>query len=154
MTRNRPSSHRSILDDNACYIRDEYIAASRAGNKDLVVVKLDAPDRHARSIAEAAVGLTDLEHVVAKARRFGAAPYLILVMSRERAGIAFAEHQPSIAAMLADAPTSGYWSVIMSGGSASAFIFRAGVATLTGRVRGGVGFTQARNTPFQGSAAH
>ena len=32
-------------------------------------------------------------------------------------------------------------------------LFRAGVTTLTGRVRGRVGFTQARNTPFQGLAA-
>jgi DNA polymerase I-like protein with 3'-5' exonuclease and polymerase domains len=32
-------------------------------------------------------------------------------------------------------------------------LFRGGVITLTGRVRGRVGFTQARNTPFQGLAA-
>jgi hypothetical protein len=32
-------------------------------------------------------------------------------------------------------------------------LFHAGVTTLTGRVRGRVGFTQARNTPFQGLAA-
>ena len=32
-------------------------------------------------------------------------------------------------------------------------LFRGGVATPTGRVRGRVGFTQARNTPFQGLAA-
>ncbi len=32
-------------------------------------------------------------------------------------------------------------------------LFLAGVTTLTGRVRGRVGFTQARNTPFQGLAA-
>ena len=32
-------------------------------------------------------------------------------------------------------------------------LFRGDVATLTGRVRGRVGFTQARNTPFQGLAA-
>src|SRR5262249_34986369 len=32
-------------------------------------------------------------------------------------------------------------------------LFRGGVTTLTGRVRGGVSFTQARNTPFQGLAA-
>jgi hypothetical protein len=32
-------------------------------------------------------------------------------------------------------------------------LFRGGVTTLTGRVRSGVGFTQARNTPFQGLAA-
>jgi hypothetical protein len=32
-------------------------------------------------------------------------------------------------------------------------LFGARVATLTGRVRGGVGYTQARNTPFQGLAA-
>ena len=32
-------------------------------------------------------------------------------------------------------------------------LFHSGVTTLTGRVRGRVGFTQARNTPFQGLAA-
>jgi hypothetical protein len=32
-------------------------------------------------------------------------------------------------------------------------LFRSGVTTLTGRVRGRVGFTQARNTPFQGLAS-
>jgi hypothetical protein len=32
-------------------------------------------------------------------------------------------------------------------------LFWSGVTTLTGRVRGRVGFTQARNTPFQGLAA-
>jgi DNA polymerase I-like protein with 3'-5' exonuclease and polymerase domains len=32
-------------------------------------------------------------------------------------------------------------------------LFRAGVATLTGRIRGRVSFNQARNTPFQGLAA-
>jgi hypothetical protein len=32
-------------------------------------------------------------------------------------------------------------------------LFQGGVTTLTGRVRGRVGFTQARNTPFQGLAA-
>lgn len=32
-------------------------------------------------------------------------------------------------------------------------LFRAGVVTLTGRVRGRVSFSQARNTPFQGLAA-
>jgi hypothetical protein len=32
-------------------------------------------------------------------------------------------------------------------------LFGSGVATLTGRVRAGVGYTQCRNTPFQGLAA-
>jgi hypothetical protein len=32
-------------------------------------------------------------------------------------------------------------------------LFRGGVATLTGRIRGRVSFGQARNTPFQGLAA-
>ena len=32
-------------------------------------------------------------------------------------------------------------------------LFHSGVTTLTGRIRGRVGFTQARNTPFQGLAA-
>ena len=32
-------------------------------------------------------------------------------------------------------------------------LFRSGVTTLTGRIRGRVGFAQARNTPFQGLAA-
>jgi DNA polymerase family A len=39
------------------------------------------------------------------------------------------------------------------GGELRDRLFRAGVTTLTGRVRGRVGFTQARNTPFQGLAA-
>ncbi len=39
-----------------------------------------------------------------------------------------------------------------SGGLATA-VCRTGVATLTGRVRGAVGYAQARNTPFQGLAA-
>ena len=52
---------------------------------------------------------------------------------------------------------SGFLAPLLSSGQGSEelerLLFHSGVVTLTGRVRGRVGFSQARNTPFQGLAA-
>ncbi len=41
----------------------------------------------------------------------------------------------------------------VGGDELARMLFKEAVVTLTGRIRGGVSFTQARNTPFQGLAA-
>ncbi len=71
-------------------------------------------------------------------------PYERTFVSRVWAGLTGLNRNPELAERLGRrAP----------GGALAAAVCDAGVATLTGRVRGRVSYTQARNTPYQGLAA-
>ena len=82
--------------------------------------------------------------VLGKVRKADGQPYSPRYLDGVWGGLLSLTRDPQIAGHLAR----------REGGNALAGrLFRGAVATLTGRVRGGVGYTQARNTPFQGLAA-
>jgi hypothetical protein len=77
-------------------------------------------------------------------RRADGQPYKPIFVSRVWAGLAGLNRNPDLEEALKKREASE---------SLAARVCHAGVATLTGRIRGRVRYSQARNTPFQGLAA-
>ncbi|VTT98777.1 dna-directed dna polymerase : Uncharacterized protein OS=Acanthamoeba castellanii str. Neff GN=ACA1_322130 PE=4 SV=1: DNA_pol_A_exo1: DNA_pol_A [Gemmataceae bacterium] len=141
LTQEEAKARRDLLTKEIYPELDRYLAEDGA---DIIARNLHAPLREVRNeLGDTALSSVD-KILTGDPKRQDGKPYQKTFVSRVWAGLAGLNRNPGLKGALEKREPSK---------ELAARVCQAGVATLTGRIRGRVRYSQARNTPFQGLAA-